>query len=105
MHKQTSTRVGLVYRCSAAGMPKLSKKSPAKKRPGASKVTPATNTETSNGGPTLPQVWLPVDLSTLQNDVGGNLHGSALPPALMAKVSRCISRINQLCIAAGCDQH
>ena len=85
MYKQLSTRVGLVYRCSALVMPKLSKKSPAKKRPGASKVTPATK-EISNGGPTLPQVWLPVDLSTLQNDVGGNLHRSALLPGKVSQL-------------------
>ena len=55
-------------------------------------MTPAAKSEINGGGPALdlPQVWLPVDLSTIQNDVGGNLEivpGSALPPALRTKVS------------------
>ena len=54
-------------------------------------MTPAAKSEINGGGPALdlPQVWLPVDLSTIQNDVGSNLElvpGSALPPALRTKV-------------------
>lgn len=75
-----NTRVGLEYAAQQAAMPKLSKKSPAKKQRDAPRGPPRSEREEEVAA-ALPQVWLPVDLSTLQEDMGGNLQfvpGSAV---------------------------